>query len=190
MKAATYTILGIFTAVLLTTNMADAQTSYDSVNWPTVKRKTIQSLAKGVMGRFLTLDENGALDTTLDSDVENSGTYWEIDTTYNIRFVRGYMTRVIRNRGNSVYNGHGLQTDGNLGVSVSGREPLSGNGNRWIVQYTGFYNGYQSFHIQASDMSFLTIDPTTGELTLQRKLSPGAHWRVRESSTLPTDNIR
>jgi hypothetical protein len=190
MKAATLTILGMFTAVLLTADLAPAQSVYDAVNWPPVKRKTIQSLAKGVMGRYLTLDEDGAIDTTLDSDIENSGTYWEIDTTHNLQYVRGYMTRLIRNRGNSVYNGQQLQTDGNLGISLSSREPLSGHGNRWIIQYTGFYNGYQSFHIQASDMSFLTIDPTTGELTLQRKLSPGAHWRIRESATLPTDIIR
>ena len=163
----------------------------NAIGWPPIKVSTVQSLATGRRGYYLEMDlDTGALQLTRDSDAENSGTWWEIDHTMDYRSVRGYTTMLIRNRGNSPFNGHFLTSTGGDTLELSPREPSFGDSNRWIVRYAGFHNGYQAFYIQRNDMGFLTVNPDTGVLSVQRTLTAGAHWCIKRGPAIPTDRIR
>ena len=160
----------------------------------TQRERSIQSLAfatEGVFGHYFQADPDTAeFSLNMDSDQNNSGSYWKIQLVHRHRgYGRSYS---IQQRGNGVYNGWYLSIDVETGKPrlVPHRENWP---SRWRIRYTGKHHGYDAFVIQnlaetgTTDLKFLSLDPVTKTPRLSRELDDTGYWFIDVVSDLPTN---
>jgi hypothetical protein len=154
---------------------------------PPIKMKTIQSLGDGTRGLYLSVDnETGVLTVASESNVVNSGTWWEIDDMY-FNTYQGYLTHRVRNRGNNAINGRSLVSNADGSLDFGPIDELT-DSQRWIVRYAGLYKGYHAFFIQNTKMEFLTLEGNV--IKISRPISSGAYWHIHAGPVFPTDQIK
>ena len=146
--------------------------------------KTIQSLADGSRGAYLSVDN--ASNAIKISATADSGASWELDDKYH-ETVRDYLANRVRNRGDNGVNGRPLES-GAMGALKFGNKDRLTNSQRWIVRYVGTHGGYHAYFIQNTNMEFLTLSGQT--VKLERALTEGAYWHIRRGPSLPTDLIK
>lgn len=159
-----------------------------------IKTRTFQNLAPNpckFTGHYLAINELGEPVLSIASNKWDSESYWEIE--YRFWKDRGYVTHSLRQRGNNKYNGKYLCIDTATGKLGFASEPIGTA--RWLIRYTGKYQGWDAFHIQnlaeggTFDMAFLAIDEVTGEIVLTPKPTPGSHWFMNDTAYLPAETI-
>lgn len=160
----------------------------------TQRERSLQSLAlspEGVFGHYFQVDpDSGEFSLNLDSDQNNSGSYWKIDLVHRHRdYARTYS---IKQRGNGVYNGWYLSVNKETGELQLAPDRESWT-CKWRIRYAGKHHGYDAFVIQnigetgESDMKFLSLDPVSKKPRLSRELDDAGYWFVDVVSDLPTD---